>query len=97
MLFGEQSEEDGKMDQALMDNPGNDDYGFDDEDWMIDDIGLLDKLEKERSRVDGGFAREIGALPRSNPNLPAALKFPPYSECHKGAAGVPTGFNANGE
>ena len=66
MVFGEQAEKDRKTDRTLMDKARDDDYGLDDEDWMIDDIGLLDKSENERDRVDGEFAREMGALPRSS-------------------------------
>ncbi|KAF8588697.1 hypothetical protein K439DRAFT_1651834 [Ramaria rubella] len=40
-------------------------YGVDDDDWMIDDIGLLDKTEKEKERGDGDYTREMVSVTKA--------------------------------
>jgi chromosome transmission fidelity protein 4 len=61
LLFDDEGDDDAKKDGGLDNKVADDDYGMDNEDWMIDDIGLLDKPE-EKDRADEGFAREMGAL-----------------------------------
>ena len=38
----------------------NDPYDLGDDDWMIDDLGILDDVEKDKDKAEGGFAREMG-------------------------------------
>lgn len=45
---------------GLEDLTGDVDYGMEDDDWMIDDIGLLDSADREKDRVEKEFAKEMG-------------------------------------
>ena len=49
-----------KLAEGLEDATGDESYGMGDDDWMIDDIGLLDKPDKEKDQDEEGYAREMG-------------------------------------
>lgn len=45
---------------GLEDATGDDSYGMYDDDWMIDDIGILDRADDEKDQNEEGYAKEMG-------------------------------------
>ena len=83
-----------KLAGGLEDATEDENYGMDDDDWMIDDIGLLDKPDKERDKSEKGYAREMGTSFQTSSFLHLFIS---HSERYKGSTSIPAGINANGQ
>ncbi|KIJ49698.1 hypothetical protein M422DRAFT_59357 [Sphaerobolus stellatus SS14] len=49
------------------DADGEDDYGLGDDDWMIDDLGILDKDGKEKEKREDGNTKELVSVTKAQP------------------------------
>ncbi|KAF8520383.1 hypothetical protein BU17DRAFT_88972 [Hysterangium stoloniferum] len=45
----------------------DDNFGLDDDNWIIDDIGILDKPDIAKDRVNGNFTREMVSVTKAQP------------------------------